>query len=215
MDAVSQRHIRLILEAAGRMGNLIDDLLALSRLGRTQMIEKEVSLVQLVGEVRHELEPVTAGRDIEWEVDNLPVVRGDESLLRSAMVNLLSNAVKYTRGRQPARIGVGCDVANGECVCSVRDNGAGFEMQFADKLFGVFQRLHSVEEFEGNGIGLATVRRIIQRHGGRTWAQGEPGRGATFFFSLPASRLVRSGPSKEQNSNQDRRHEDLEKNIDG
>lgn len=185
-----RRYVRVIADAAKRMGHLIDDLLALSRLGRATMNETEVSLGALVEEARQELAPTVAGRAIEWEVGFLPTVRADPALLRSALVNLLSNALKYTRQRNPARIAVGSRHENGELVCFIRDNGAGFEMQFADKLFGVFQRLHPSEKFEGTGIGLASVRRIIQRHGGKTWAEGEPDRGATFYFSLPGERVM-------------------------
>ena len=136
-------------------------------------------------EVRQELAPEAAGRTIEWQIGPLPRVRGDATLLRTVLANLLSNAIKYSRNRDPARIEIGSETQNGEVICYVKDNGAGFDMRFVDKLFGVFQRLHPPEQFEGTGIGLASVRRIIHRHGGRVWAQGEVDRGATFYFSLP------------------------------
>ena len=189
LDERSRRYVRIVNGSADRMGQLIDDLLMLSRVGRAAMSETRVNLRQLVDEARQELAPAMAGRAIEWSVGPMPVVRGDYTLLRSALVNLLSNALKYSRNRNPARIEVGSTQHESELVCYVWDNGAGFDMQFVDKLFGPFQRLHQAEEFEGTGVGLATVRRIIQRHGGKTWAEGELDRGATFFFSLPAARL--------------------------
>jgi light-regulated signal transduction histidine kinase (bacteriophytochrome) len=185
LDEKSRRYVQTIAEAAQCMGTLIDDLLAFSSIGRAQMTETAVSLRTLVDEALRELAPETAGRHIDWHIGVLPEVHGDPALLRSAVVNLLSNAIKYTRRRDPARIEIDCGEQDGETVCFVRDNGAGFDMRFADKLFGVFQRLHRVEEFEGTGIGLANVRRIIQRHGGRIWAQAEVDCGATFYFSLP------------------------------
>lgn len=190
LDEENQRHLRIVLGAVGRMGLLIDDLLTLSRLGRTPMQERPVRLEQLVDEALQELAPAMSGRTIEWHVDPLPRVQGDSTLLRSVVTNLLSNAIKYTRRVPKARIEVGSQLNNGQVVCFVRDNGAGFDMRFVDKLFGVFQRLHTAHEFEGTGIGLASVRRAIQRLGGRTWAEGEVGKGATFYFSLPASRLL-------------------------
>jgi light-regulated signal transduction histidine kinase (bacteriophytochrome) len=135
------------------------------------------------------LEPDTGGRNIRWTVRELPIVRGDRSMLRQVFVNLLGNAVKYTRDRSPAEIEIGCtDGESEEDVVFVRDNGVGFDMKYADKLFGVFQRLHSRREFEGTGIGLANVNRIIGRHGGRCWAEGVVGRGATFYFSFPKAK---------------------------
>ena len=190
LDEKSQKHVRIVVEAARRMGNLIDDLLVLSRLGRATMEERTVDLRRLLDEVRQELAPAMAGRKIEWHVGPLPRVTADPSLLRSALTNLLANAIKYTRQRDPARIEVGSREQDREIVCYVRDNGAGFDMRFVDKLFGVFQRLHAANEFEGTGIGLASVRRVAQRHGGRTWAEGQLGKGATFYFSLPGRRLV-------------------------
>ncbi|HYG36051.1 MAG TPA: PAS domain-containing protein, partial [Clostridia bacterium] len=190
LDEKSRRYVQILSSSAQRMGQLIDDLLTLSRLGRAAMSEKEVNLRQLINEARQELAPAMAGRAIEWTVGTLPRLRGDYTLLRSAVVNLLSNAIKYTRQRHPARIEVGSQEEDHEVVCFVRDNGAGFDMQFVDKLFGVFQRLHRAEDFEGTGIGLASVRRVIQRHGGRTWAEGELERGATVYFSFPRDRIV-------------------------
>lgn len=190
LDEQSRRHLRIVLEAVKRMGHLLDDLLVLSRLGRASMEERPVSLRRLMDEARQELAPCMTGRSIEWRVGALPRVLGDANLLRSALSNLLSNAIKYSRSRSPAVIEVGSRQQDGEVVCFVRDNGAGFDMKFADQLFGVFQRLHTLREFEGTGIGLASVRRVIQRHGGRTWAEGAVDQGASFYFSLPLHRVT-------------------------
>jgi light-regulated signal transduction histidine kinase (bacteriophytochrome) len=146
-----------------------------------------VDLGQVVRDAKSEVGPETSGRDIEWKVAPLPHVYADPALLGPVMVNLLSNAVKYTSSRAHAVIEVGASESNGEIIVFVRDNGVGFDMQYSHKLFGVFQRLHRADEFSGTGIGLANVRRIIARHGGRTWAEGEVDRGATFYFSLPAA----------------------------
>jgi PAS domain S-box-containing protein len=183
-----RHYMQNISEAAQRMGHLIDDLLTFSRIGRAAMTVRPVSLRRLVDEARTELASETDGRAIDWQIGSLPEVSGDPALLRSVMVNLLSNAIKYTRQCDAARIEVGCREEAGEVICFVRDNGAGFDMKFADKLFGVFQRLHRAEDFDGTGIGLASVRRAVHRHGGRTWAEGELARGATFYFSLPCRR---------------------------
>ena len=191
LDEKGQRYIRTILEAARRMASLIDDLLTLSRLGRATLNQNDVDLRRLVQDSIAQLTPETNGRQVEWRIGSLPKICGDPTLLRNVMMNLLGNALKYSRGRNPAVIEVGAREEDGHVVCFVRDNGVGFDMRYADKLFGVFQRLHRAEEFEGTGIGLASVRRIIQRHGGKTWADAEPDRGATFYFSLP---LRRDGP---------------------
>lgn len=185
LDEKGSRYLRTISDAAKRMGQLIDDLLAFSRTSRASMQTSRVDLRALCEEVRLELIPESAGREIQWEVDGLPVAEGDAAMLKQVFVNLLSNAVKYTAGRQPAKIEIGTLEQAGQIVVFVRDNGVGFDGQYAHRLFGVFQRLHRAEEFEGTGIGLANVRRIIHRHGGRTWAEGSVGAGATFYFSLP------------------------------
>ena len=195
LNPSSREDLQILGDASTRMGNLIDDLLSLSRLGRAAMVEQAVSLERLVDEARRELAPATAGRAIDWQIAPLPQVRADPNLLRNVFVNLLSNAIKYTRPRNPACIEIGSRQQQNELVCFVRDNGVGFEMEFVDKLFGVFQRLHAAEDFEGTGIGLASVRRIIQRHGGRTWAEGQVDRGATFYFSLPLGRLINPNPN--------------------
>ncbi len=185
-DEPARRYLRTIVEAARRMGNQIDDLLMFSRLGRATINKRPVDLAALVEETRATLAPESHGRNIEWRIGPLPTIRGDANLLRTVLMNLLDNAMKYTRRRDPARIEVGCRQEEGETVCWVADNGVGFDMRYAGRIFGVFQRLHRAEEFEGTGIGLASVRRIIERHGGRVWAEGEVDRGATFYFSLPA-----------------------------
>ena len=185
LDAQARRYLTTITEAARRMGTLIDDLLAFSRMGRTNVVKRSINLSELLDEARAEVSVDLNGRRIVWDVQPLPTVEADPALLRSALVNLLSNAVKYTGTRDEARIEVGAVASAAEVVVFVRDNGVGFDMAYAHKLFGVFQRLHRSDEFIGTGIGLANVRRIVQRHGGRTWAEGAVDSGATFYFSLP------------------------------
>jgi len=185
LDETDSRYLRTIVDASARMGRLIDDLLAFSRMGRAPLARQRVSLDALVQDARSELHGAPE-RAIDWTIRPLPDVDADPAMLRLVLVNLLSNAVKYTAGRDRAAIEVG---ENGsttrETVVYVRDNGVGFDMQYVHKLFGVFQRLHSSDEFEGTGIGLANVRRIVHRHGGRVWAEGAVDRGATFFIALP------------------------------
>jgi light-regulated signal transduction histidine kinase (bacteriophytochrome) len=167
------------------MGTLIDDLLGFSRIGRAEAKNTLVSLDQLVRDAVTEIEQDEGERNIVWKIDPLPVCYGDRSMLRLVIANLLSNAVKFTRMRDRAEIEIGCVKGDKEVEVFVRDNGAGFDMQYVGKLFGVFQRLHLPEQFEGTGIGLATVRRIIHRHGGEVRAEGGVDQGATFYFSLP------------------------------
>jgi len=181
----ARRYLTTITDAAREMGQLIDDLLAFSRMGRTEMQETTVDLAPLIQEIRQMLERTVPGRNIRWHIAPLPKVRGDPAMLRQVLANLLDNAVKYTRPRNPAEIEIGCaGEEEGRIILFVRDNGTGFEMKYAGKLFGVFQRLHRADEFEGTGIGLATVRRTIARHGGRTWADAKLDAGATFYFTL-------------------------------
>jgi PAS domain S-box-containing protein len=187
LDDTGRRHLSRIATSARRMGMLIDDLLSFSRMGRAEMRRSTVDLEWLVGEVRREVEQGAPGRRITWTVGELPPVQGDPAMLRLVLTNLLSNAVKYTAPRDEARIDVHASRRDGETVICVRDNGVGFDPNHASKLFGVFQRLHRQDQFEGTGIGLANVRRIVQRHGGRTWAEAELDKGASFYFSLPAS----------------------------
>ena len=182
-------HLNTIADSAKQMGILIDDLLVFSQMGRAEMRHGPVDLYQLAQETIGDLKAQHPNRHIVWELSPLPTVRGDRPMLRQVFVNLLSNAVKYSGPRDPAIIAItaSTDPASGELVVAVRDNGVGFEMAYAHKLFGVFQRLHRADEFEGTGIGLANIRRIVSRHGGRTWAEGQLGVGATFYFSLPPS----------------------------
>jgi PAS domain S-box-containing protein len=186
LDGQSQHYMDTISDAARRMGTLIDDLLSFSRMGRAEMTRTKVDLGALAREIIRDFEPETKGRVIDWHIAELPVVAGDNAMLRVVLVNLISNALKFTQPRERTQIEIGC--AQGreeETTVFVRDNGVGFDMKYASKLFGVFQRLHGVDEFEGTGIGLANVRQVISRHGGRTWAEGKVDGGATFYFSLP------------------------------
>jgi PAS domain S-box-containing protein len=189
LDEKSHRYIITILESAKRMGTLIDDLLAFSKIGRAEARETTVSLEELVKEVLGEVQPETDGRNIDWKIGALPDLYGDRSMLRLALINFISNAVKFTRTRSQAEIEIGClEKDKDGPIVFIKDNGVGFDMKYANKLFGVFQRLHPTEAFEGTGIGLATVQRIIHRHGGRVWAEGLEDKGATFFFSIPGHR---------------------------
>jgi PAS domain S-box-containing protein len=185
LDEEGRHYMKAISDSAKRMGALIDDLLSFSRMGRNEMSKMQVDIEKLVQEVIREFNPEAEGRNINWQISALPTVTGDKAMLRIVFVNLISNALKFTRKRGPAEIEIGFtkDKETGT-VIFVRDNGVGFDQNYASKLFGVFQRLHRADEFEGTGIGLANVRRIIARHGGRTWAEGEIEKGATFYFSI-------------------------------
>jgi signal transduction histidine kinase len=183
----AKRHLAVIGDSSRHMSSLIDDLLSFSRMGRTELHVERIELEPLVREVIAGLEMSTRGRSIDWHIEPLPAVRGDLALVRQIFANLLGNAIKYTQPREVARIEVGsAGEEEGRQVFFVRDNGVGFDMKHAGKLFALFQRLHRVEEFEGTGIGLANVRRMVARHGGAVWAEAEPGRGATFYFTLEA-----------------------------
>jgi PAS domain S-box-containing protein len=191
-DDLSKHYFDRTLDASRRMGRLIDDLLHFFRIARTEMDNNPVDLNAVVKEVRNELEFEVRDRAVVWHLESLPTVNADRSMLRQIFQNLLGNALKFTRDRTPAEIAVGSQSGpDGEVVVFVRDNGAGFDMQYSAKLFQVFQRLHSEKEFEGTGIGLANVRRFVERHGGRVWAEGSVGAGAAFFFALPADRTER------------------------
>ena len=188
LDDTGKRYIQVITDAAKRMGRLIDDLLSFSRHGRSELRFVPVKLGGLVDEVRRQMQSELSDRNIEWRIGPLPEVRVDVAMMHQVFANMIGNAVKYTRVRNPAVIEIGSETSDdGEVIVFVRDNGAGFNPKYKDRLFGVFQRLHSESEFEGTGVGLANVQRIIHRHGGRTWAEGEVDKGATFYFALPAS----------------------------
>jgi signal transduction histidine kinase len=188
LNEKSARYVTMILEAANRMGSLIDDLLAFSRISRAEAHNSLVKLEQLVQEAVAEVREDGNERKIVWKINPLPEWYGDRSMLRLALVNLISNAVKFTRTRPQAEIEIGCTEHNNDhVVLFVKDNGVGFDIKYSNKLFGVFQRLHAQEAFEGTGIGLATVQRIVHRHGGRVWAEGIVDGGATFYFSLSKS----------------------------
>jgi PAS domain S-box-containing protein len=185
MNDASKRHMVKIQKNIQQMLHLLEDLLELARLGRYELREKRCSLNNLVHEVVASLETDFKDRDVEWRIGELPFIDCDSTLMRQVFTNLISNALKFTRTRQPAVIEVDQIVIDGQKVVFVRDNGAGFSMQFADKLFGLFQRLHREEEFEGTGVGLVIVKRIMQRHGGRVWADAELDKGATFYLTFP------------------------------
>lgn len=200
--SMEARHfLERIVEAANRMGTLIDDLLSLARVGRREMAVRKASLDNLVQQAMTDLPPGTENRGILWRIEPLGEAVCDSGLIKLAFYNLLANAVKFTRTRETAMIQIGTRQMNGTTAYFVQDNGVGFDSQYADKLFGVFQRLHGQQEFEGTGVGLATVRRIVQRHGGEVWAESRPGEGATFFFTL-APRLAQE-PANAEVANRD------------
>lgn len=186
LDGEGRRALDVVGREARVAWEMIEGLLNFSRYGRASLNRVEVDLDRLVREVREEMEPGLAGRAVEWTVEPLPPARGDPILLRIVFQNLIANAVKFTRGRDPARISVGpAGEREGLRVIRVEDNGAGFDPKFAENLFGLFQRLHSEREFEGLGVGLANVKRIVERHGGKAWAEGRPGEGAAFYVAIP------------------------------
>lgn len=185
LDDKGKHYIQSISEASNHMGALIDDLLNFSRVGRMEMKLDNIDMNKAVNDALAMLEPETKGRTIKWKNALMPNVFADHSMMRQVWVNLLSNAIKYTRKRDIAIIEIGTMTTDNEYIFFVRDNGAGFDMNYAQKLFGVFQRLHSMDDFEGTGIGLANVRQVVKRHKGRTWAEGEIDKGATIYFSLP------------------------------
>ncbi len=195
LNDACDRYLRLISESAVKMGELIDSLLVFSRMGRSEMMHTRVDLNTIVRQAQRDVTQSDPSRSVTWVIGPLPAVPGDPSMLQLAFTNLLSNAFKYSRNSEHATIEVGSQNGSGpESVVFVRDNGVGFDMAYAGRLFGVFQRLHRAEEFEGTGIGLANVQRIVSRHGGRVWAEAEPGKGATFYVALPR---VRAGNSRD------------------
>jgi PAS domain S-box-containing protein len=200
LDDDARSHLQTISDAAHQMGNLIDALLDFSRMGRTEMRRQRVSLAQLVEDAQRALRPETQDRQIEWKIGPLPEIEGDPVMLQQVVVNLVSNALKYTRPRKKAQIEIGSMHSDNKTIFFIRDNGVGFDMSYADKLFGVFQRLHPAREFEGTGIGLANVRRIVHRHGGRVWAESAVDRGATFYFSIPTGAKEGSHDNEQMDS---------------
>jgi len=190
LDAEGKRVCSVISESAHRMSDLIDDLLTFSRLGRSALNPSKIDMETLAKTIFQELTTAQSRKRIDFKVDSMPPAVGDPALLRQVWVNLLSNAIKFSSRQKSAVIRVRGENMENEAVYSVQDNGVGFDMQYADKLFGVFQRLHSVREFEGNGVGLALVQRVIHRHGGRVWAEGEVGKGAAFYFALPHQGVI-------------------------
>ena len=193
-DETRKRYLRLISESAVRMGELIDALLVFSRMGRSEMLHTRVDLNAIARQAQRDVVQAEPERAVEWVINDLPTVPGDPSMLQLVFTNLLSNAFKYSRTQDHARIEIGtAEGSDSEFVVYIKDNGVGFDMAYANRLFGVFQRLHRAEEFEGTGIGLANVQRIILRHGGRVWAESELGKGATFYVSLPKERPSQPG----------------------
>jgi len=185
LDDDGKRVCGVISAEASRMGQLIDDLLAFSRLGRKEMYSSKIDMQALAVSVFNELTKEAERARIDFQITKLPSTKGDPSLIRQVWVNLLSNAIKFTSKKERAIIEVGSQPSKDELIYYVHDSGAGFDMEYANKLFGVFQRLHSESEFDGTGVGLAIVQRIIHRHGGRVWAESETEKGATFYFALP------------------------------
>jgi PAS domain S-box-containing protein len=183
IDPQAEQYLRRIRQSSRQMGRLVDDLLQLAQVGQKDAVPRRTSLDSLIGDVLTNVRAEITDRKIEWRVGTLPAVTCDAGLMKVVLTNLLSNAVKYTSPREKAVIEIGQMVKEGETVVYVRDNGVGFDMRYADKLFGVFQRLHRTEDFEGTGVGLATVRRILRKHNGRIWAEAAPDQGATFFFT--------------------------------
>jgi light-regulated signal transduction histidine kinase (bacteriophytochrome) len=184
LPAAGRDQLLIIRRGTRRMGNLIDDLLAFSRLSRAPLIKRPVNTADLVRGSLAELEAQRAGRIVDLRIGALPNCSGDPALLKQVWLNLVSNALKYTRKREQAAVEIGCLKTNGTDTFFVRDNGTGFDLRYADKLFGVFQRFHRAEDYEGTGVGLAIVQRVVQRHGGRVWAEAVVDRGATFYFTL-------------------------------
>jgi light-regulated signal transduction histidine kinase (bacteriophytochrome) len=179
------KHLRAITESAKKMGTLIDDLLSFSRTGRAELKKSTFNMNHVIEDALAQIKPSFKDRKISWKISSLPDIHGDYIMLRLVWVNLLDNAVKYTKNKEKTIIQIACKEGKKEFEFSIKDNGVGFEMKYADKLFGVFQRLHSSAQFDGTGIGLANVKRIILRHGGRVWAEADIDKGATFYFSIP------------------------------
>jgi PAS domain S-box-containing protein len=185
LDTEGLRFLNIITESTHEMGNLIDALLTFSRLSKTELLRVKINSKSIVTRALKTFSDELTGRTVKINISDLPDTIGDENLINQVWVNLMSNALKYSRNKEKSVIDIGGKVKNGEVIFHIKDNGAGFDMKYADKLFGVFQRLHKASDFEGIGIGLANVNRIVMRHGGKCWAESEVGKGATFLFSLP------------------------------
>jgi PAS domain S-box-containing protein len=195
LDDEGKRMLHVVRDNTSRMSRLIDDILRLSRVGRSEISFAEIDMEGLVREVLDELGPLMAGRKVQINVSSLPSAVGDRTMMHQVMENLLTNAIKFSSKKEDVRIDVGASIEDHKIIYHVKDNGAGFDMQYVNKLFGVFQRLHGVDEFEGTGIGLAIVKRIITRHRGAVWAEGEVGKGAAFYFSIPVSPQSQGEPN--------------------
>ena len=187
LDGEGRRLIAVVRKNAARMGTLIKDILAFADAGGRELILADIDLEALARDVLEELTPTFAGRQVHVQIHAMPHVTADTAVIRKVLLHLLVNAIKFTRPRAQAEIDIDAHVAGNEVICSVKDNGVGFEPEYGHKLFGIFQRLHDSEQFEGTGIGLGIVKRSIDKHGGRVWAEGSPGAGATFYFSLPTA----------------------------
>jgi signal transduction histidine kinase len=195
LDPALRHYAESIQQSADRMTTLIDDLISLSRIGRQDLLRREVPLTPLVEDVVNQFRSSADGRTIDWQIEELPVVECDPALAKIAVTNLISNAVKFTRVRERATIRIRPVETDGQVGLAVEDNGVGFKMAYAGKLFGLFQRLHREDEFEGNGAGLALVHRIAHKHGGRVWAEAEPDAGATFYLTLGSGKAGKRGSS--------------------
>jgi signal transduction histidine kinase len=207
LDPSASHYAQRIHEAADQMTTLVDDLINLSRIGRQDLLRREVSLTPLVEDVVGQFRAPADERVIEWQIEELPTVECDPGLVKIAVTNLLSNAVKFTRPRDRATIRIRPVRSDGQVGLAVEDNGVGFKMAYAGKLFGMFQRLHRPDEFEGNGAGLAVVQRIAHRHGGKVWAEGEPDSGATFYMTLGSGKAGKRGSGEvEEQKNENKAH---------
>lgn len=193
LDEKSRYCLNAVAKAARRLSDMMEGILTFSRLGRAELMKNQIEMDQLVQEVVQEQAQMVPERQIDWQISPLPVVIADRVTLRQALANLIANAIKFSDSSPTSRIEIGALEQPGETSFFVRDSGVGFDMRYADKLFGLFQRLHPPDEFPGTGAGLANVQRIISRHGGRVWAEGEVGKGATFWFSLPKEEESKHG----------------------
>jgi PAS domain S-box-containing protein len=212
LDPQARQYLQRVQDGTQRMGQLMDELLNLARVGRHQLRRQVTGLKSIVQEVVSMLQPESEGREVEWMVADLPEVNCDPVLVKQVFQHLITNALKFTRPRERARIEISHREENGQSVIMIRDNGVGFNMNYQDKLFGVFQRLHRAEDFEGTGIGLATVRRIVHKHGGRVWAEGEVDKGATFYFTLAAAEPTSVKPTSVKSAQLQPDSDDVELN---